>query len=179
MCCYVQHGGGNKGQRTRLVGFLIVRRIQAMRAEKKSMVDEISKKLSESEFMFLADYRGLTVTKMMELRGKLRVLKSSFSVIRNSFLCRASNEAGLCDISGSLLDGPRAMVTGEGDPTGVAKVLAEFFRDNSLPVLKGGSMSGRTLTAADVMELAFIPPRDVLLAKLAYVMSAPDRKSVV
>ncbi len=144
-----------------------------MRPEKKSIIEELKKKLKESGFVFLTDYRGLTVAQVLDLRNRLKGQKSQFNVVKNSFLAFASKEEGDAGNLSGIMEGPTAIVTGNGDPSGVAKVLVSYSRENERPVIKGGVLMGRTLTAADVVEMSMIPPREVLLAKFVYVVASP------
>jgi len=143
-----------------------------MRPEKESIVREIKAALAGSTFAFLADYRGLRVKQMAELRAALAEAKAEMHVLKNSYIGIAMGETHRAALA-SGLEGPSGMITGTGDPTEVAKVLTKFAKGNGLPVLKGGVLNDQTLAASDVDEMARIPPREILLSQLVGTVQAP------
>lgn len=147
------------------------------RPEKKAVLAEIRDRLASSNFVILTDCRGMKVSGVTELRKKLRASGSKLQVVSNSFLNLASKEVGWGDVS-QLLDGPTAMITGTGDVCEVAKQLREFARVTKKPTVKGGRFSGQTLTAADVEQIATLPPREVLLAQVVGTIAAPMARLV-
>ena len=92
--------------------------------------------------------------------------------MKNAFFGLAADALGW-DSMGEYLSGPTAMIVGRDDAAGVAKVLRSFRKDNELPVVKGGRLSGRRLTAAEVDMMADIPSREILLGLLAGTLAAP------
>lgn len=148
-----------------------------MRPEKESIVKEYADKLEKTEYVLLADYRGLTVEQFAELRKVLRETGSSIQVVRNGLFALSLNEAGW-DSMTAFLDGPTAMIYGEGDVTVVAKKIKEYRKDKELPVVRGGKIDGTILTKADVDEMALIPPREVLLGQLVGTVAAPMTQCV-
>ncbi len=143
-----------------------------MRAEKKSMADELRSKVSGSVFVILADYRGLGVAKTDELRRRLRGVKAGFQVVQNRMFRRVAEELNYKDLGGAV-QGPSAMVFGSGDVVQVAKVLKDFIRENELPVLRVGTLEGVILSADNIRTLADLPPRETLLAMLVGTIAAP------
>ncbi len=143
-----------------------------MRPEKESIIAEVKELLESTGFVFLVDYRGLTVDQLAELRGKLREFDSSMTVVKNTMLGHASKAAGGPDMTG-LLDGPTAMVCGTGDASATAKALTAFMREAKLPVLKGGQLGQQLLSVDDVEAIAKIPPREVLYGQLVGTIAAP------
>lgn len=144
-----------------------------MRPEKESMVAAIKGILEHAGFVFLVDYRGLTVEQLAELRAKLRAFESRMTVVKNSLLGRAAVTADDgADLSG-LLDGPTAMVCGTGDASATAKALTAFIKEAKLPVLKGGQLGAQLLSVDDVEAIAKIPPREVLYGQLVGTIAAP------
>jgi large subunit ribosomal protein L10 len=143
-----------------------------MRPEKESIVREIKAALDGSEFAFLLDYKGMTVTQLAELRGALSEAGAEMHVYKNTFLGIAMGET----MSGALGDGllgPTGVVTGDGDATVVAKALAKFAKTNDVPAFKGGSFGDKVLAASDIEAMAKIPPREVLLSQLVGTVQAP------
>ncbi len=143
-----------------------------MRPEKQAIVRDIAASLEASDFAYLADYRGMSVQQIAELRGALAEAGAEMHVQKNSFLGIALGDDRKAMLA-ELLQGPTGVVTGEGDPTVVAKVLTKFAKDNELPTLKGGIFNDKALTAADVDAMAKIPPREILLSQLVGTVQAP------
>ena len=143
-----------------------------MRPEKQSIAAELTEHLSESEFCILTDYMGLTVDKTQELRNKLHETSARMTVVRNRVMSLVAKEQGLEGLEPGL-SGPTAMVFGSGDVVGTAKVLKEFVKNNELPVVKIGALDGQILTAEQINELASLPSREELLAKVVGTIAAP------
>jgi large subunit ribosomal protein L10 len=136
------------------------------RAEKERLVAELTERLKATETMIVADYRGLTVTEIDELRTKLLEHGARFSVVKNTLTRRAAESAGV-DALLALLEGPTAIafLETDGDPVAVAKALDDASRAEVL-VIKGGLLDGAEIAADDVKRLAKLPPADTLRAQL-------------
>ena len=136
------------------------------RSEKERLVAELTERLKASETMIVADYRGLTVTEIDELRTKLLEHGARFSVVKNTLTRRAAESAGV-DTLLALLEGPTAIafLESDGDPVAVAKALDDAAKAEVL-VIKGGLLEGAELGADDVKRLAKLPPADTLRAQL-------------
>jgi large subunit ribosomal protein L10 len=122
----------------------------------------------------VADYRGLTNAELVELRAKLRASGARLKVVKNTLTRRAAEEVGNESLL-VLLEGPTAIafVEAEGDPVAVAKALADTARDTKVLELRGGLLSGRSITGADVEELAKLPAPEVVKSQLVGVIVAP------
>jgi large subunit ribosomal protein L10 len=136
------------------------------RSDKERLVEELTERLRTSETLIVADYRGLTVTEIGDLRGKLLEHGASFSVVKNTLTKRAAEAAGVESLL-ALLDGPTAIAFLEsgGDPVAVAKALDDAAKTEVL-VIKGGLLEGAEVGADDVKRLAKLPPTDVLRAQV-------------
>jgi len=143
-----------------------------MRAEKESILNEISERIGAAEFVLLTDYSGLNVAAMAELRGQLRGARSRLTVMKNTLVARAL-DAGVRDGMAPALKGPTAVVTGVGDITEVAKILKQFTGAHPSASVKGGCLNNSILTAADVEALASLPAREVLLSQVVGTVAAP------
>jgi large subunit ribosomal protein L10 len=141
------------------------------RAEKVTAVAELTERFQSSSGAVLTEYRGLTVAQLGELRQSLGD-NASFSVVKNTLTKIAAKEAGVADDLTSLLTGPSAIAFLTGDVVEAAKGLREFSRTYPLLVIKGGVLEGKTLTPPEIVKLADLEPREVLLAKLAGAMKA-------
>jgi large subunit ribosomal protein L10 len=144
------------------------------RSEKEKIVEELTERLRESETLIVADYRGLSVKEIDELRTKLLEQGAGFTVVKNSLTRRAAEAAG-ADALLTLLDGPTAIAfldTG-GDAVAVAKALADSAKATRVLAVRGGIMQGRAISAEEVEELAKLPPADVLRGQVLGAISAP------
>ncbi|HBA83542.1 MAG TPA: 50S ribosomal protein L10 [Verrucomicrobia bacterium] len=143
-----------------------------MRPEKKSIVDELKSQITDSLFVILTDYRGLSVLKTEELRRRLRGVNAQFHVVQNRMFKHVARELSYEGLEPAL-KGPSAMVVGNGDVVQAAKILRDFIKENSIPVVKIGSLEGVILSAADVEKLAGLPSREILLSQLVGTIAAP------
>ncbi len=151
-------------------------RAGAARPEKVAVVEEIRQKLADADAAVLTEYRGLRVAELAELRGALRPAGAEFKVFKNTLARRAAEEAGLDELI-PLLEGPTAITFVSGDAVVAAKALRDFAKTNTALVIKGGLLGPRVLRAPDVDALADVPPREVLLARLAGGFQAPLTKA--
>ena len=144
------------------------------RADKERVVSELPERLRRSQALIVADYRGLGMTELEELRTALLRSGSRFAVVKNTLTRRAAEEAGVQDLLG-LLEGPTAIafIEPEGDPVAVAKVLNEAARTTRVLVVKGGLLEGSPITEEDVRNLATLPPAEVLQAQLVGALAGP------
>jgi large subunit ribosomal protein L10 len=140
-------------------------------AEKVAAVAELTERFKDSSGAVLTEYRGLTVAQLAELRRSLGD-NATFAVIKNTLTKIAVTEAGLSDQLASMLVGPSAIAFVDGDVVEAAKGLRDFAKTNPLLVIKGGVLDGKAITPAEIISLADLEPRDVLLAKLAGAMKA-------
>src|ERR1700761_4276811 len=140
-------------------------------AEKVAAVAELTGRFKDSSGAVLTEYRGLTVAQLAELRRSLAD-NATFAVVKNTLTKIAVTEAGLSDQLSSLLIGPSAIAFVDGDVVEAAKGLRDFSRANPLLVIKGGVLDGKPLTPAEIVRLADLESREVLLAKLAGAMKA-------
>jgi large subunit ribosomal protein L10 len=141
------------------------------RAEKVTAVAELTERFQSSSGAVLTEYRGLTVAQLGELRKSLGD-NASFSVVKNTLTKIAATEAGVTSELTDLLTGPSAIAFVHGDVVEAAKGLRDFARTNPLLVIKGGLLDGKPLTPPEIVRLADLESREVLLAKLAGAMKA-------
>jgi large subunit ribosomal protein L10 len=146
----------------------------AQMARKSAVIDDITTRLQTADASMLTEYRGLTVTDLAQLRAALRPASTDYKVYKNTLARRAAAQAGFADVA-ELLEGPVAIafVRPDGDAVTAAKALRDFAKANPNLVVKGGMLGPRVLTVKDVEALADVPPRDVILARLAGGFQAP------
>jgi large subunit ribosomal protein L10 len=142
------------------------------RPEKVAVVTEVRERLAAADAAILTEYRGLGVKQLATLRRSLREAGGDYRIYKNTLVRFAARDLGLGELE-TMLVGPTAIAFVEGDAVAVAKALRDFARTNPNLVVKGGLLGSRALSAADAGALAEIPPRDVLLARLAGGLAAP------
>ena len=142
------------------------------REKKEQLVQEYVQLLGESDGIIISEYRGLTVSEMEQLRGKIREAEGTFAVIKNTLARRAIAEVGL-PVPDEMLIGPVAISFGQRNLTGVAKAMTEFAKDNELMVIKGGLIGESVIDGTGVKNLADMPPIEVLRAQLLGLLNTP------
>jgi large subunit ribosomal protein L10 len=145
------------------------------RPDKVAAVAELTEDFKSATATYLTEYRGLTVTSMKELRRSLGP-DTKYSVVKNTLTKIAAKNAGI-DISDDLLAGPSALAFIKGDAIDAARNMKNFQKENPLLVIKGGIYEGKFVTAAEIMKLADLESREVLLAKLAGAMKGSLAKA--
>ena len=139
---------------------------------KEAEVAEIQEKLQKSQSVMFLDYRGLTVSEVTELRNKMRAAGVEYKVIKNTMMRRAAQEAGVEGLD-EILEGPTAVAFGYEDPVAPAKILVDFIENAKKTQLKGGVLAGRAMSQAEIKDLASLPSKEQLLAKLMGSLNAP------
>jgi large subunit ribosomal protein L10 len=142
------------------------------KAEKAATVADLTARLKASSTAVLADYRGMTVGQMRDLRTKLRGDGIQMVVVKNTLARRAAKAAGYEPLSAELV-GPIAMLFAVDDVSAPARILNDYIRANRKMVIKGGLLEGQVIKADAVTELADLPSREVLLSRLLGAMQAP------
>jgi len=145
------------------------------RPDKAAAVAELTEDFKSSDAIALTEYRGLTVGAMKTLRRSLG-LETKYSVVKNTLTKIAAKNAGV-EIDESLLKGPSAVAFIKGDSIVAAKALKEFQKENPLLVIKGGIFDGKAVSTAEIMKLADLESREVLLSKLAGAMKGTMAKA--
>lgn len=144
--------------------------------QKKAVVAELSERISQAQAIVLAEYRGLQVEGMTELRAKARGQGVYFRVLKNTLARRAVVGTPFEKLADQMV-GPLAYGI-SNDPVAVAKVLNEFAKGNEKFVIKAGAMHNEVMSAKDVATLANLPSREELIARLMGTMQAPIAKFV-
>ena len=144
------------------------------KADKERVIEELTERLRSADALLVADYRGLTNSELAGLRVKLIEHGAKLSVVKNTLTRRAAEAAG-ADALLAMLSGPTAIafVAADGNPVGVAKALSDAAKDTKILTLRGGVLSGNSITADEVESLAKLPPLAVLQAQLVGVIVAP------
>jgi large subunit ribosomal protein L10 len=145
-----------------------------LRQDKERIVSELAERLKSSQNLLVADYRGLTMPEIDELRSKLLETGARFSVVKNTLTRLAAEEAGVKQLL-DLIDGPTAIafIDAEGDPAAAAKILNDTARAHDVLVIRGGLFEGDTVSDVEIKQLATLPPADVVRAQFAGAVAAP------
>ena len=145
------------------------------RPDKAAAVAELTEDFKSANATYLTEYRGLTVTSMKALRRSLGP-DTKYSVVKNTLTKIAAKNAGI-EIADDLLAGPSALAFIKGDAIDAARNMKNFQKENPLLVIKGGIYEGKFVSAAEIMKLADLESREVLLAKLAGAMKGSLAKA--
>jgi large subunit ribosomal protein L10 len=145
------------------------------RPDKEAAVAELTEDFRTATATYLTEYRGLSVTSMKQLRRSLGA-DTKYSVVKNTLTKIAAKGAGV-EISDDLLTGPSAIAFVKGDAIDAARNLKNFQKENPFLVIKGGIYEGKFVSTAEVMKLADLESREVLLSKLAGAMKGSLAKA--
>jgi len=144
--------------------------------QKQAVVSEVAAELAKAQAVIVAEYRGLDVARVTQLRAKARKSGLYLRVLKNTLARRAVKGTPFEQLSDQMV-GP-LMYGIASDPVAGAKVIAEFAKENELFVIRGGAMANSRMSDKDVKALALLPSREELLAKLMGTMQAPVAKLV-
>ncbi|HBC31540.1 MAG TPA: 50S ribosomal protein L10 [Clostridiales bacterium] len=148
---------------------------QSVLEHKKQVVNEIAEKIRNAKSVVLVEYKGLTVEKATELRNKCREAGVEYKVYKNTLMRFAFEKLGYNDMSVNL-EGPNAIALSYEDEVSAAKVTNDFAKtSNDTIVLKAGIAEGRVMNADEVIALASVPSREILLGQLAGVLQGNIR----
>jgi large subunit ribosomal protein L10 len=144
------------------------------REQKHRVVEELTERLRATQTLIVADYRGLTMPQIDNLRSELLKHGARFQVVKNTLTRRAAEAAG-ADALLALLEGPSAIafLDTDGDPVAVAKALGAATRETRVLAVRGGLLEGRAITGEDVDNLAKLPPLDQLRGQVLGAITAP------
>lgn len=142
------------------------------RDEKAEVIAEVERRLGQTTTIVAAEYRGLSVKQMGELRAALRGADAEFTVVKNTLARRAADATGNEGLT-KYLTGPVGLVWVNGDPAVAAKALDAFATANPALSITGGLLEGRDIDTAGISRLAKLPSRETLIAQLAGGVAAP------
>src|SRR5580765_2524195 len=145
-----------------------------LKSEKERVVEQLAERLRSTDTLMVADYRGLTMPQIDELRSRLLEAGARFTVVKNTLTKRAAEQAGATSVL-ELVEGPTAIafLEADSDPAAVAKVLNETARAHDVLVIRGGLLEGDLVGDAEIKRLAGLPPADVLRAQLVGAVAGP------
>lgn len=134
--------------------------------QKKEEVSKLADKMKEAKIILLTDYRGINVEDVTKLREELRKSNSEYRVIKNNITKRALAEAEIERLE-NLLEGPTAIIMNNEDYLEAAKAIYNYSKDNDFYKIKGGVIDGKVMTVEEIITLAKLPSREILLSMLA------------
>ncbi|MFQ3224888.1 MAG: large subunit ribosomal protein L10 [Lentimonas sp.] len=143
-----------------------------MRQEKKYLVEEVNEHLNKSDYVYIANYQRITVEEIAELRASLSEHNAEFHVIKNSIFGVAAAAKDLPDLSEHLV-GQNAIIVGGENPSGVAKIVGEFFKKKEKIDIKVGILNEKTLTKEEIAVLAKLPGLEALRGQLLGLFTQP------
>lgn len=146
------------------------------RTEKAELASALQEKFTKAKVALFADYKGLTATQADDLRRVLRATNTEVKVLKNNVARLVTKEGKMGDQAKTLMDtvvGPTLVAFAYGDPAAAAKVIHKFAQDNEALKLKDSLMGDKKIGASQVEELAKLPSKEVLLAKMLGTLNAP------
>lgn len=144
-----------------------------LREKKVQIVSNLAENLSRSTIIIATNYQGLLAKQMAELRNALAKAGIEYHVVKNNLVFRAADHVGKPQLR-DIIEGPVALAFGYDDIVNTAKALNQYIRSSAVPLgIRGGLLGDRILPAEEVVALASLPTREVLLAKLFGQLQAP------
>lgn len=145
------------------------------KGKKKEELDELKKDLADAKNMFVAQFQGITVAQDTDLRQKIRGTNSKYRVVKNT-LARKAAEGTPAEGVAKSFDGSTAIAYNSSDPVALAKVLTAYAKTNPLFVFKAGFVEGRVINLGDIANIAAMPSKDELIAKVLFLINAPAQR---
>ena len=139
--------------------------------QKKEMVSALRERFEQKKILILVDAKGLNVSKMNDLRARLRQAGVELQVVKNTLLIRAAADTDV-DLIRENFQGPSAIAMSFDDPVAPAKVLHEFAKENEKLEIQAGVMGGKALAVEDIKALSDLPSREALLSQVLSAMNA-------
>lgn len=144
------------------------------RDEKQQVVETLTQEIGQATNAFLIEFKGITVPQVTELRKQVRETGSSYVVVKNTLAMIAVKDSPLVELRGQFT-GPTAVAYNATDAVALAKALTKFAKDVPAVTFKGAMLNGQIVPAAEIQNIANLPSREELIAKLLYLMQSPIR----
>jgi large subunit ribosomal protein L10 len=142
------------------------------RSDKEQLLAEYENGLANAPHAFLLGYQGITVPQVTELRNRVRQSGGEYVVVKNTVALRAIDSKALAELKEHFV-GPTAVVFSSTDPVSLAKALTDFAKDVPAIQFKGGLVEGRAVPASQIKDIAALPSREELIAKLLFLLQSP------
>ncbi len=148
------------------------------KGKKKEELDALKKDLTDAKNLFVAKFQGMTVAQDTDLRQKIRETKSQYRVVKNTLVRKAAEGTPAEGVS-KAFDGSTAIAYNATDPVSLAKALTAYAKTNPLFVFKAGMVEGRVVNIADIANIASMPSKKELFAKLLFLINSPAQRLAV
>lgn len=145
------------------------------RDRKQEELEQLKAELVKAKNIVVARFQGITVAQDTELRQKIRETRSSYRVVKNTLARDAAKGLPVEGIASSF-QGPTSLAYNETDPVALAKALTAFAKTNPLFTFKAGIVEGRVVNIAELAEIAALPSREELIAKVLFLLNAPAQR---
>ena len=148
------------------------------KGKKKEELDELKQDLAEAKNLLVAQFQGMTVAQVTELRVKIRETKSKYRVVKNTLAKKAAEGTPAAGVT-KTFEGSTAIAYNAADPVSLAKALTAYAKTNPLFVFKAGLVEGRVVDIADIANIAAMPSKEQLIAKLLFLINSPAQRIAV
>jgi len=148
------------------------------KGKKKEELDALKKDLTDAKNLFVAKFQGMTVAQDTDLRQKIRETKSQYRVVKNTLVRKAAEGTPAEGVSKEF-DGSTSIAYNATDPVSLAKALTAYAKTNPLFVFKAGMVEGRVVNIADIANIASMPSKKELFAKLLFLINSPAQRLAV
>lgn len=145
------------------------------KGKKKEELDDLKKDLADAKNLFVAQFQGMTVAQDTDLRVKIRETKSKYRVVKNTLASKAAEGTPAAGVAKSF-EGPTAIAYNANDPVSLAKALTAYAKTNPLFVFKAGIVEGRVINLGDIANIAAMPSKEELIAKLLFLINSPAQR---
>ena len=152
---------------------MISKENRKIRPEKEAIVQEIRQRIDGASSLFIVSFAGISMSKVNELRARLRAVGAEFHISKNQLIRRAMLDKPYVDTLAAVLHDATGMITGTDDSVEVAKVIQKFGKEFNLLAVKAGVVEERAISSAEVEQLADLPSKLVLQAMLVGTLAAP------
>src|SRR5919108_1718409 len=148
------------------------------KGQKKEELDQLKKDLEGAKNLFIAQFQGMTVAQDTDLRQKIRGTNSKYRVVKNTLAKKAAEGTPVEGVA-KTFDGSTAIAYNASDPVSLAKALTAYAKANPLFVFKAGIVEGRVINLADIANIAAMPSKEELIAKLLFLINAPAQRIAI
>ncbi|HLH76497.1 MAG TPA: 50S ribosomal protein L10 [Candidatus Binataceae bacterium] len=147
------------------------------RSDKGALVAALTQRMGEAKLALVSEYQGMTAAQSTEFRRRMRAARAEFKIAKNTLMRRAIGQGRFAGLE-RYLGGPVGVILSFGDPVAAAKAVSEFRDAGDKFKLRGGLLDGQVLSREEVLQLAAMPPREVVIAQLLGLIQAPASRLV-
>jgi large subunit ribosomal protein L10 len=148
------------------------------KGKKQEELNDLKKDLENAKNLFVAQFQGMTVAQDTDLRQKIRGTNSKYRVVKNT-LAKKAAEGTAAEGVAKAFDGSTAIAYNSNDPVSLAKALTAYAKTNPLFVFKAGIVEGRVVNIGDIANIAAMPSKEELIAKLLFLINSPAQRIAV